>query len=155
MTDALTGVDKGELHFENGLGLSKSQGLLGINRIPTLLNNQYSSWGHWTVTTPTSASNYASYIVTDTWNYGQGVIQNVDTYYLPYFHNHSLAHYNTVYGYRSDTAKVMVAEEWNPAWTYGSLPSSYVENPYGKRSQVDRAAAYQAVHHSTNGAYVT
>lgn len=141
MTHAMTGVDKGELHFENGLGLSKSQGLLGINRIPNLLNSEYSAWGSWKVTTPTSASNYASYIVTDTWNYNQGVIQNVKSDLLTYWDGPSLAHYNVVYGYRTATTKVMVAEEWNPAWTFGTLPSTYGDNPYGKRSQVNRGDA--------------
>ena len=45
---------------------------------------------------PTGGADYQSYIIADTYGYGQSVIQDLDTYYLPYYHGVSLAHYNVL-----------------------------------------------------------
>lgn len=60
----------------------------------------------------------------------QPVIQNVQASYLPYFNGKSLTHYNISYGYNRPEKTVGVAEEWDPVWTFGSLPAGYGgENP--------------------------
>ena len=49
---------------------------------------------------------------------------------------------------------VAIAEEWNPVFTFGYLPSKYQNNPYGSHGSVARSAGYSAVHYSPNGKYV-
>jgi hypothetical protein len=154
MTATLTGTAQSELHFENALQISKSDGLLGISHIPSVLNSEYPSYGTWKAYAPTSSSDYLSRVVTDVRSYGQSVIQNIQTSKLPYFSGVSLTHYDVVYGFDTRANTVAIAEEWDPEWTFGSLPSKYKTNPFGLHQLVASSAGYSAVHASPNMKFV-
>lgn len=139
---SMAGPDQGEAYWVNNLGVTPSLGLPDINNIPSFLNQHYNNYGSWNSHLPSSKDNYFSGITVDTYTYNQPVIQNVQTSDLGYWQHHPTKHYNIVYGWDSSHDNVSIDEEWNPVWTYGS--SSY-GNPYGKHTNIDTTASYNAV----------
>ncbi len=152
MVHTYIGVDKGESWFVDKFDL-KSDGLHGIARIANVLNNNWGNQGTWKPVAPSSPRNYQAGIITDV-GLGQPVIQDVHTKPLAYFHGKNLAHYNMVYGYNRPDRTVAIAEEWDPVFTFGSLPDDYASNPFGEHPSVPRGDGYQAVITSANGKYV-
>jgi hypothetical protein len=152
MTESMTGNDKGEAQFVTWEDITPGVGLPGMSHVASTLNNHYSNWGSWTTHAPSSTNDYLVGIAVDTYSYGQAVIEDLQTSYLPYFNGKSLAHINMVYGWDSSANTVRIAEEWDPTWTFGAEPS--YGNPYGDHTAVPAGSAYQAVIHSANGQYV-
>lgn len=97
------------------------------------LNLHFSSYGHWTTSRPATATDYFDAVKVDTYSYHQSVIANIDTEELTFFDDHALNHFDFVYGYalEGSTHYLSIAEEWDPAYIYGS--SSY--QPYGKHKE--------------------
>lgn len=154
MTSTLTGRDRGELHFEQALRISTSQGLLGIAHIPRVLNAEYATYPAWTVVRPRSAADYLAQVVTDVRVFGRAVVQNVHTAPLWFFGDAELTHYDLAYGYDTRGKNVRIAEEWDPRWTFGLLPRAYRgHNPRGLYD-VSAKVAFKAVSSSPNRAVV-
>jgi hypothetical protein len=140
--ESMTGPDPGEAFWVDKLNVTPSLGLPDINNIPSYLNAHDSNYGSWQSHIPSSKDNYFSGITVDTYTYSQPVIQNVQTSDFGYWQHHSTKHYNIVYGWDSQHDNISIDEEWNPVWTYGS--SNY-GNPYGKHTDIDTTASYNAV----------
>lgn len=103
--------------------------------IAAALNNHFSQFGSWRTWRPSDRFDLLATVATDTHDYHQSVILNVDTEYLSFFHGKALNHFDFAYGYdNTDSSKrlVYVGEEWDPIFIYGS--SSY-GNPYGKHKE--------------------
>jgi hypothetical protein len=152
MVQTFAGADMGEAWFVTKFALT-SAGLNGINRIPNVLNSNWGNYGTWRAVAPTSVRNYQAGVMTDV-GLGEPVVQDVHTGYLGYFHGKNLKHYDMVYGYNRPNRTVAIAEEWDPVFTFGVLPSDYQSNPYGEHPSVPRGDGYQAVINSVNGKYV-
>lgn len=110
------------------------------------------TYGSWHVHEPTSKLDLFGYIVSDTYNYNQGLIQNVVTKYWAFYNNHNIHHYDVAIGYATESNhyNVRIAEEYNPVFTWGYLPSGYgTHNPYGHH-HVWLYNEWRAVHNSTS-----
>lgn len=152
MIKMLTGTDYGEAQFVTWEGIKPDIGLPSINNIANTLNGHFSKYGSWTTHQVTSLADYMAGIETDTLQYGQAVIQDLDTKYFGYWKNYSLKHYNIVYGWNSTTSTVAISEGWNPVFTYGQ--DLGYGNPYGLHPTVVGLNAYHAVADSPTKRYV-
>lgn len=85
MLKMLTGIDYGEAKFVKWEGIKPGIGLPTINNIPKTLNAHFSTYGAWTTRRPTSVADYMSGIETDTLQYHQAVIEDLNTGPLKYW----------------------------------------------------------------------
>jgi len=76
----------------------------------------------------------------------QESIQNVATYYLPFWHQHATTHFD--YGYVYSGGDIYIAEKWNPLKVYGYVPS--YGNPFGFHGNPS-SYDYNAVRYSPSG----
>jgi len=123
--------DFGEHRFELWEGTT-TNGTARANVAKTL-NDHFSGFGHWTTSRPSSANSYFNTVKLDSYAYHQSVIANVDTEELSFFKDHPLNHFDFVYGYDLDGAThyLWIAEEWDPAYIYGSADYQ----PYGRHHE--------------------
>ncbi|RNL78514.1 hypothetical protein EFL95_05315 [Nocardioides marmorisolisilvae] len=113
---------------KEGVGTSRAN-------VASALNANFSSFGHWTTSRPTSATSYFNTVTMDTYSFHQSVIANIDTMYLSFFPtNHNLKHFDFVYGYEmvGSTHYLWIGEEWDPVYIYGQ--SNY--QSYGKHREL-------------------
>lgn len=108
------------------------------------LNAHFSQFGSWITYRPPDRDHYLSSVATDTYQYHQPVIVNVQTGRLPFWNGHSVGHFDIDYGWDStDPAHryISIGEEWDPIYLFGH--SDY-GNPYGKHPNTMLLDAFQA-----------
>ncbi|HET7173548.1 MAG TPA: hypothetical protein VFI30_04650 [Nocardioidaceae bacterium] len=99
---------------------------------------------------PTDAAELTSKVMSDTYMFNQGVIQNVDTSWLGFWNGHQTDHFDVVHGYTNYGSDVKIAEEWDSYFTFGYYPA--YGDPYGKHTQQvtisGHTGEFEAVHNS-------
>jgi len=125
----------------NWLGTSSNGTAIGAIR--NVLNNHFGKYGSWDLRNQDDKFKYLGYVVVDTRDYKQPLIQGVQAKELPYYHGWKLNHFNWLYGYdtRTDQLRVFMGDGFDPVYLYGTHWG--YGNPYG-RHEVALSHAFHA-----------